>query len=103
VPHVTYFGLFVGGGCIFLWLPWRSKADIINDISRDVATLFRVLHRHYGPLTDLLRRQVTSRVEFECLVQAVPDSLTRTWSARPAPSTGNAMLLAVKNQAAASA
>lgn len=76
IPHTTYVEPFVGGGGIFLRRPWRSKAEVINDISRDVATLFRILQRHYVPLMDLLRWQITSRAEFERLLAAVPDTLT---------------------------
>lgn len=76
LPHDTYVEPFVGMGGVFLRRPWRSRVEVANDISREVATLFRVLQRHYVPLMDLLRWQVTSRSEFERLVAAVPDTLT---------------------------
>lgn len=76
VPHIAYVEPFVGMGGVFLRRPFRAKAEVINDVSRDVATLFRVLQRHYVPLMDMLRWQVTSRAEFERLRQAVPDTLT---------------------------
>ena len=76
IPHTTYVEPFVGGGGVFLRRPWRAKAEVINDISRDVATLFRILQRHYVALMDLLRWQITSRAEFERLLAAVPDTLT---------------------------
>jgi DNA adenine methylase len=76
VPHTLYVEPFVGMGGIFLRRPFRSKAEVINDASRDVATLFRVLQRHYQALLDMLRWQLTSRAEFERLVAAVPDTLT---------------------------
>ncbi len=76
VPHAAYVEPFVGMGGVFLRRPWRAKAEVINDASRDVATLFRVLQRHYVPLMDLLRWQVTSRAEFERLRAAAPDTLT---------------------------
>ncbi len=76
VPHTLYVEPFVGMGGIFLRRPFRSKAEVINDASRDVATLFRVLQRHYQALLDMLRWQLTSRTEFERLVAAVPDTLT---------------------------
>jgi len=74
--HESYVEPFVGMGGIFLRRPWRAQAEVINDISRDVATLFRVLQRHYVPLMDMLRWQITSRAEFERLVEAVPETLT---------------------------
>ncbi len=49
---------------------------MVNDLSTDVATLFRILQRHYIPFMDMLRWQLTSRAEFERLVAAAADSLT---------------------------
>ncbi len=76
IPHRTYVEPFAGAGGVFLRRPWRSRAEVINDISTDVVTLFRVLQRHYVPLMDMLRWQLTSRAEFERLVNAVPNTLT---------------------------
>ena len=47
IPHRTYAEPFIGMGGIFLRRPFRAPAEVINDLSRDVATLFRVLQRHY--------------------------------------------------------
>ena len=76
IPHGCYVEPFVGMGGVFLRRPDPSPVEVINDVSRDVATLFRVLQRHYVPLMDLLRWQITSRAEFERLVGAAPDTLT---------------------------
>ncbi len=76
MPHITYVEPFVGMGGIFLRRPFRAKAEVINDASRDVANLFRILQRHFVPLMDMLRWQVTSRSEFERLRAAAPDTLT---------------------------
>lgn len=76
VPHAGYVEPFVGMGGVFLRRPWRVKTEVINDASKDVANLFRILQRHYVPFMDLLRWQVTSRAEFERLKAAVPDTLT---------------------------
>jgi DNA adenine methylase len=76
VSHSCYVEPFVGMGGVFLRRPFRAQAEVVNDISRDVATLFRVLQRHYVPLMDMLRWQVTSRAEFERLKAANPDTLT---------------------------
>lgn len=75
-PHETYVEPFVGMGGVFLRRPFRAKAEVINDVSADVATLFRVLQRHYLALMDMLRWQLTSRAEFERLLSMAPDSLT---------------------------
>ena len=76
VPHETYVEPFIGMGGIFLRRPFRAKAEVINDINLDVATLFRVLQRHYEALMDMLRWQLTSRAEFERLLAARADTLT---------------------------
>ena len=75
-PHTSYVEPFVGMGGVFLRRPFRAKGEVINDISGDIATLFRILQRHYVPLMDLLRWQITSRAEFERLRAARPETLT---------------------------
>lgn len=76
IPHEAYVEPFCGLGGVFLRRPFRARAEAINDISADVATLFRVLQRHYEALMDMLRWQLTSRVEFERLLAQHADSLT---------------------------
>lgn len=86
IPHLTYAEPFVGMGGVFLRRPWEANADlrrrapakveVINDLSRDVATFFRVLQRHYTAFLDMLRFQLTTRVEFERLMATNPDTLT---------------------------
>ena len=76
MPHTTYVEPFVGMGGIFLRRPFRAKAEVINDISQDVTTLFRVLQRHYQAFLDMIRWQLTSRAEFERLSATAVDTLT---------------------------
>lgn len=76
VEHHTYAEPFIGMGGVFLRRRSAPKVEVINDISADVATLFRVLQRHYVPLMDLLRFQFTSRREFERLLATDPATLT---------------------------
>ena len=76
IPHTTYVEPFVGMGGVFFRRPFRARAEVVNDINQDVATLFRVLQRHYQALMDMLRWQLTSRAEFDRLLAAVPDTLT---------------------------
>lgn len=71
IPHQCYAEPFVGMGGVFLRRPFRARAEVINDRSRDVATLFRVLQRHYTPFLDMLRWQLTSRADFEALAEAL--------------------------------
>lgn len=75
-PHSLYAEPFVGMGGVFLRRPFRAKAEVINDLSRDVATLFRMLQRHYVAFMDMLKWQLTSREEFQRLVAVEPDTLT---------------------------
>ena len=65
IPHTTYVEPFVGMGGVFFRRPFRARAEVVNDINQDVATLFRVLQRHYQALMDMLRWQLTSRAEFD--------------------------------------
>jgi DNA adenine methylase len=75
-PHTTYAEPFVGMGGIFLRRSLRPRAEVINDYGRDVANLFRILQRHYPQFLDTLRFQLTTRAEFDRLVDTRPDTLT---------------------------
>ncbi len=76
VPHVLYAEPFVGMGGVFLRRDHAPSGEVMNDKSRDVATLFRMLQRHYGALMDMLRYQLTSRAEFDRLMASDPSTLT---------------------------
>jgi len=52
------------------------KTEVVNDASGDVATLFRILQRHYQAFMDILKWQLTSRSEFERLAAQEPATLT---------------------------
>lgn len=74
--HTTYAEPFVGMGGIFLRRKRLAKAEFINDASRDVYTLFRVLQEHYVAFLDLLRFQITTQANFERLCAVDPATLT---------------------------
>lgn len=76
IPHDTYAEPFVGMGGVFLRRPSAPKSEVINDINRDVYTLFRVLQDHYAYFLDYLRFRVSSRAEFERLTDTDPATLT---------------------------
>lgn len=61
---------------VFLRLRQRPKVEVINNSSGDVATLFRVLQRHYPYMIDILRFRIASRAEFERLKAQRPETLT---------------------------
>lgn len=75
-PHDTYAEPFVGMGGVFLRRTRVPRQEVINDASRDVATFFRILQRHYPQFMDVLRFQVPSRSRFEQLVKTEPETLT---------------------------
>ncbi len=75
-PHQLYAEPFVGMGGVFLRRRRKPKCEVVNDLSRDVVTLYRVHQRHYEPLMDLLRWRITSRDEFERLTAVDADTLT---------------------------
>lgn len=76
IPHRTYVEPFVGMGGIFLRRDHQVRAEVINDISGDVANLFRILQRHYQPFVDMLKWQVSSRAEFDRLLKVDASTLT---------------------------
>jgi len=76
VPHTTYAEPFVGMGGVFLRRDQAPQAEVINDLSGDVATFFRILQRHYAHFMEMLKFQLTCRKEFERLRAADPSTLT---------------------------
>lgn len=63
-------------GGVFLRRRHAPKSEVINDLSRDVYILFRVIQEHYAYFIDYLRFRVTARAEFERLAGTDPDTLT---------------------------
>ena len=76
IPHRTYAEPFVGMGGVFLRRRRLPKAEVIDDLNRDVATFFRVLQRHYLAFMEMMRFQLTTRAEFERLAATDPATLT---------------------------
>jgi len=75
-PHDSYVEPFVGMGGVFFRRRQKPRLEVVNDLSGDVATLFRILQRHYVPFVEMLRFQLTTRAEFERLVATRPETLT---------------------------
>lgn len=75
-PHQCYAEPFAGMGGVFFRRRSTPKVEVINDFSTDVATLFRILQRHYLAFVEMLRWQLTTRSEFERLVATNPETLT---------------------------
>jgi DNA adenine methylase len=76
VTHTRYVEPFVGMGGVFFRRTARPKLEVINDVNRDVVTLFRILQRHYQQLLDVLKFQLYSRADFERLRATPADQLT---------------------------
>lgn len=75
-PHRVYVEPFVGMGGVFLRRSSRPSVEIINDLSGDVANLFRIVRRHYQPFVDELHALPACRVEFERQKRVDPTTLT---------------------------
>lgn len=76
IDHSCYVEPFVGMGGVFLRRDFAPACEVINDYDREVITFFRVLQRHYVAFLDMLRWQLTSRSEFERLIQVEPETQT---------------------------
>lgn len=75
-PHHTYAEPFVGMGGVFLRRTRQPAAEVINDISADVTTFFRVMQRHPAAFLGELQWRFTSRTEFDRLMREDPSTLT---------------------------
>ncbi|AZN72720.1 DNA adenine methylase [Georhizobium profundi] len=76
IPHTLYAEPFIGMGGVFFRRRLIPKAEVINDVSGDVATFFRILQRHYPQFMETLRFQIASRREFDRLLKCRPETLT---------------------------
>ena len=74
-PHGAYCEPFVGMGGVFLRRRVRPAVEVINDVSGDVVTLFRVLQRFPEALLRELRWRPASRTEFDRLKESRDEDL----------------------------
>ena len=58
IPHTCYAEPFVGAGGVFFRRRRASEVEAINDYSRDVFNLFRVLQVHYAYFINEMRFQL---------------------------------------------
>jgi len=75
-PHDAYAEPFVGMGGVFLRRAMRPRVEVINDVSGDLVTLFRVLRAHPEALLRELRWRPAMRAEFDRAKGARPQDLT---------------------------
>jgi DNA adenine methylase len=76
IPHRAYIEPFVGMGGVFLRRGKAPPVEVINDLSGDVANLFRVVRRHYEPFVDEFTWLLAGRDEFERQKRVDPSTLT---------------------------
>lgn len=76
IPHRAYIEPFVGMGGVFLRRARPAPVEVINDLSGDVANLFRIVRRHYRPFVDEMELLFASREEFDRLRRVDPTTLT---------------------------
>lgn len=76
IPHRAYIEPFVGMGGVFLRRSKAAPVEVINDLSGEVANLFRVVRRHYGPFVEELSWLIASRAEFDRQNRLDPATLT---------------------------
>ena len=58
IEHSRYVEVFVGMGGPFFKRDLRPKMEVINDISKDITTLFRILQRHLPQFIETLKYQL---------------------------------------------
>lgn len=76
IPHDCYAEPFFGMGGVFFRRKKAAKSEVVNDLSRDVITFFRILQRHYPFFLEMLRFGVVSRTIFEDMVDMDTSMLT---------------------------
>ena len=73
--HICYAEPFAGAAWVLFKKP-ESRIEVINDINRDVVTLYRCIQWHLEEFIRYFKWVLVSRDEFERLKRAAPDTLT---------------------------
>lgn len=73
--HSCYVEPFAGAAWVLFKKP-ESKVEVINDINRDVVTLYRCLQWHLEEFVRYFKWVLVAREEFERLKKADPNTLT---------------------------
>ncbi|MEG6503970.1 MULTISPECIES: DNA adenine methylase [unclassified Desulfovibrio] len=73
--HHCYVEPFCGAAWVLFRKP-ESAVEVINDINKDVVTLYRCLQWHLGEFVRFFKWVLVSRDEFERLKKADPETLT---------------------------
>ena len=73
--HTCYCEVFAGAAWMLFRKP-ESKTEILNDINKDLITLYRVVKYHLDEFVRYFRWALVSRDEFDRLRSVPPDTLT---------------------------
>ncbi|MDL2313406.1 DNA adenine methylase [Desulfovibrio sp. OttesenSCG-928-C14] len=73
--HKCYAEPFSGAAWVFFKKP-ESEVEVLNDINREVITLYRVLQHHLEEFIRYFKWTLVSREEFKRLRESPPDTLT---------------------------
>lgn len=73
--HTAYVEPFIGGGSV-LFSKYPSKIEVINDINKDLITLYRVAKYHKDEFCRQFENMFVSREEFENFKITPPEILT---------------------------
>lgn len=73
--HTCYCEVFAGGASV-LFAKEPSETEVINDLDKDLVTLYRVIKHHPEELYKQYKYSLVSRTEFERESQVNPETLT---------------------------
>lgn len=73
--HTCYVEPFCGAGWVF-WKKPESKVEVLNDVNKDLITLYRVVQNHLEEFVRYFKWSLISRNEFSRLKTLPPDCLT---------------------------
>jgi len=73
--HTCYIEVFAGGASVFFGKE-PSKAEVINDLDKDLVTLYRAIKHHPEELYRQFKFSLVSRAEFDREQQVNPETLT---------------------------
>lgn len=73
--HTAYCEVFAGAAWVLFKKP-ESKVEIINDINRELVTLYRCVKHHLPALVEQFRWMLIAREEFDRFLQTPADTLT---------------------------
>jgi len=74
-PHICYVEVFAGGAGV-LFCKEQSKVEILNDLDRELITLYRVVKHHPEEFYRQFKWTLFARDEFDRLKKVDPSTLT---------------------------